>query len=693
MEKRRIIMLGITLAIATWMLADLLLPRLGFMNPKPEGALVGIAVRDMAAGHKVRSDDVEPLPEAQRPKPGPNGEPAPHDEPAAVGRVLARSIAAGEDIRSGDLVPRAAGERIARQLPAGYRAITVILRDSASTVSLYPGASVDVLSTVDTGSAPGQARDTVTRVLVQRARVLAVNEDTGAARSASTQASADGTRTPSRRPTVTLAVTPEQAAQIEFASAKGTVGVVLRSEEDSAISSQEVVVNRPQGPGGTATQQDAARDDAAKGPQQPGAGAAGAPAVAVSGAAQQKSLNTAAMEDGLEQLLGTRLKLQDIGGVMTVRGRVPNVSTGERLSAFMQSTGLKWADMTEIGGLQQVQLRVRIAEASRIALRQLSVTAVAGGNTVFGGVQAPTSNGTPFQQVSIAPRNGAPVNDADFRFRNTPVSTAATLFGGVTGADLEIYLRALTENRYIRLLAEPNLVAASGETATFLVGGEFPIPIVQGSVVGGGSTVTIEYKEFGIRLNFRPEVLGEGKLRLEVAPEVSELSEIGALNQNGFTVPSLVTRRSKSTVELGNGQSFAMAGLLRTLEQSTVAKVPVLGEIPVLGALFRSVRFEQQETELVVIVTAELVEPLDDGMQRPTPGDLHEAPSDWELFMEGRNSGAVAVGHPLERLKSLGLEGVKGPGAWRRPEQARIPAADPLPGADTGEEDKDARLP
>jgi pilus assembly protein CpaC len=326
-----------------------------------------------------------------------------------------------------------------------------------------------------------------------------------------------------------------------------------------------------------------------------------------------------------------------------------------------------------------VQLRVRIAEASRVALRQLSVTAVAGGNTVFGGVQAPTSNGTPFQQVSIAPRLGAPVNNADFTFRNTPVSTATTLFGGVTGADLAIYLQALTENRYIRLLAEPNLVAVSGETATFLVGGEFPIPIVQGSVVGGGSTVTIEYKEFGIRLNFRPEVLGEGKLRLEVAPEVSELSEIGALNQNGFTVPSLVTRRSKSTVELGNGQSFAMAGLLRTLEQATVAKVPVLGEVPVLGTLFRSVRYEQQETELVVIVTAEVVEPLDDGMSRPAPGDLHTPPTDWELFMDGQTDGAVAIGNPLARLKSLGLEGIKGPGAWRRPDQARVLAADPLP--------------
>jgi pilus assembly protein CpaC len=670
MDKRRIIMFGLVLAVAVWMLADLLLPRLGLVGgPNPAGPLYGIAARDMSAGYRIKSEDVEPLPESKQPKAGPDGQPAPRDEPAAVGRVLSRSVARGEEIRQGDLVPRATGERIAKQLPPGYRAITVTLRENVPTVALYPGATVDVLSTIETGAAPGMPRDSVTRLLVQRAKVLAVNDDTGSAR----QGTVEGARPGARRPSVTLAVTPEQAAQIEFASAKGSIGVVLRAESDESISAEELVVNRPQ-------------------PAEPPAPAAGAPAQSVAAAPAPAPapepapapvgpppLDTEALKAGLSDLLAASIDVQEIGGVVAVKGRLPNVAAGERLKAFMDATELKWVDLTKVAGLQQVQLRVRIAEASRVALRQLSVTAVAGGNTVFGGVQAPTSNGTPFQQVSIAPRLGAPVNNADFTFRNTPVSTATTLFGGVTGADLAIYLQALTENRYIRLLAEPNLVAVSGETATFLVGGEFPIPIVQGSVVGGGSTVTIEYKEFGIRLNFRPEVLGEGKLRLEVAPEVSELSEIGALNQNGFTVPSLVTRRSKSTVELGNGQSFAMAGLLRTLEQATVAKVPVLGEVPVLGTLFRSVRYEQQETELVVIVTAEVVEPLDDGMSRPAPGDLHTPPTDWELFMDGQTDGAVAIGNPLARLKSLGLEGIKGPGAWRRPDQARVLAADPLP--------------
>ena len=390
------------------------------------------------------------------------------------------------------------------------------------------------------------------------------------------------------------------------------------------------------------------------------------------------------LEVQLRRLFGVDLQVEDVSGTLAVRGVLPDVATAGLVSRFMASTGLKWVDDTRVAGVQQVQLRVRIAEASRTALRQLAFGAVVGGN-VFGGIQEP--GGSPFQPVSIGPNPGSAINSGDFVWggnqggANLAVSSATTLFGGVASANLEVYLQALTENRYVRLLAEPNLVAISGQQATFLVGGEFPIPIVQGSVVGGGSTITIEYKEYGVRLNFRPEVIGDGRIRLEVAPEVSELSQIGALRQNGFTIPSLTTRRSSTTVELGSGQSFAMAGLLRSTDQGSVAKVPVLGDIPGLGVLFRSVRFEQQQTELVVMVTAELVEPLDDGRERPMPGDLTESPNDWELFVEGSLFGASKVGNPLSRLKTLGLDGIKGPGAWRRPDEARPFAADPMPAA------------
>jgi pilus assembly protein CpaC len=401
------------------------------------------------------------------------------------------------------------------------------------------------------------------------------------------------------------------------------------------------------------------------------------------------------METRLARIFGVHLQVDDIGGTVALRGSMPNVATANLVHKFMDSTGVKWADLTRIDGLQQVQLRVRIAEASRSALRELAFGGVVGGNSAFGGVQPP--GGTPFQRVSIAPMNpqtvatnGATTTTANvvgpgspnFGFSPFPVSSATTLFAGVPGADLEIFIRALSENRYVRLLAEPNLVAISGEKASFLVGGEFPVPVVQGTTVGGGSsTVTIEYKEFGVRLTFRPEVLGEGRIRLEVAPEVSELSEVGALVQNGFTIPSVIVRRSSTTVELGSGQSFAMAGLLRSKDQGTVSKVPLLGDLPGIGVLFRSVRYEQDQTELVVIVTAETVEPISDGMERPVPGVLHQAPNDWELFMNGWLAGANDVASPVARLKNLGLRDLKGPGAWRRADEPRTPAGDAPPAA------------
>jgi len=399
------------------------------------------------------------------------------------------------------------------------------------------------------------------------------------------------------------------------------------------------------------------------------------------------------LQSRLKRIFGVELEADDVGGVIALRGAMPDLATAGMVKNYMEALGSKWVDLTRIAGLRQVQLKVRIAEASRQALRELAFGAVVGGSGFFGGMQAPGA-GTPFQQVSISPGAGAgqtaaglgnvatpgsPVTDPNFGFNSLPVSSATTLFGGVPGADLEFFLKALSENRYVRVLAEPNLVAVSGEQATFLVGGEFPVPVVQGMAGGAGNSVTIEYKEYGVRLNFRPEVLGDGRIRLEVAPEVSELSTIGSVKQAGFEVPSIIVRRSKTTVELGGGQSFAMAGLLRTKDQARVAKVPVLGDIPVFGALFRSVRYEQDQTELVVMVTAEVVEPLDDGMERPMPGDLHQTPNDWELFGEGKLTGATDVGNPLARLKALGLGSLKGPGAWRRSDDDRVSAADALP--------------
>ena len=683
MSTTRLIMIGLVMAVVAALLAvfvQFVFVGGGSSEVQRSSEIIATA-QEFPAGHKLVAKDLTAVPSGAMA----NGKKGFASIQSVVGRTLVMPMKKGQAITIEDLVVQGSGSLIASQIPPGYRAIVVSLRDPAPGVVLYPGALVDILATMEapaTGNAP---REKITRTVQERMRVLAVNDETVGGKPNETD---DRRNASQRKLSVTLAVTPEQAAQIELASARGTIGITLRSDDDA---------NPDLGQFATATTKSLmgiGSDEAAPVAAGPVAkdtkkstenGPIAAPTYAASVSKQTKML-----ESKICRIFNVNLQVEEIEGTVALRGTMPDLATANLIQAFMTASGLKWVDLTHIAGVQQVQLRVRIAEASRYALRELAFGAVAGGNSFFGGYQAP--GGTPFQPVSISPGAGAQqtatvggnvateasgVTSPNFGFDKNAVTSAVTLFGGVPGSDLEFYIQALSENRYVRLLAEPNLVAISGERATFLVGGAFPIPVVQNS--GASSSVTIEYKEFGVRLNFRPEVLGQGRIRLEVAPEVSELSEIGSLRQNGFTVPSVITRRSSTTVELGSGQSFAMAGLLRTKEQGRVSKVPILGDIPVLGVLFRSVRYEEDQTELVVMVTAELVEPLDNGTVRPLPGDLHEAPNDWELFMEGSLAGATKAGKPLERLKALGLAGLRGPGALRRPDDARVSAADVFP--------------
>jgi pilus assembly protein CpaC len=169
-------------------------------------------------------------------------------------------------------------------------------------------------------------------------------------------------------------------------------------------------------------------------------------------------------------------------------------------------------------------------------------------------------------------------------------------------------IRALHTQGAIRQLAEPNLIAMDGQQASFLAGGEFPIPMIQGG--GDRSTVTVVFKEYGVRLNFKPTIIDEDHIRLELEPEVSTIDFSNGVKFDGFLIPALKTRRAKTGVELRDGQSFALAGLLDNNESQSLSKVPVLGDIPVLGALFRSKSFQKNETELMFIVTAQMVKPV-----------------------------------------------------------------------------------
>jgi pilus assembly protein CpaC len=185
----------------------------------------------------------------------------------------------------------------------------------------------------------------------------------------------------------------------------------------------------------------------------------------------------------------------------------------------------------------------------------------------------------------------------------------------------------------VTTLSEPNLTALSGETAEFLAGGEFPIPLSQGL-----GAVSVEYKKYGVSLSYTPTVLSSGRISMRVRPEVSELSTTGAVTIEGFQIPALTTRRAETTVELGSGQSFMIAGLMSNNAQNTIDKAPGLGDLPVLGNMFRSTDFRKGQTELVIIVTPYLVKPVNDS-EIHLPTDGFHTPTTSEQLVQQRNAG------------------------------------------------------
>lgn len=364
---------------------------------------------------------------------------------------------------------------------------------------------------------------------------------------------------------------------------------------------------------------------------------------------------------------GSDLTVTQTQKAMIVQGRLARAEQANHLRAYMDALGLKYVDLTYLPGVQQVQVKVRFAEVSRTAFRSLGVNAFRTGSDFFFG-----SNIGGLASTSIGPPQGATaLGNTPFVFTQaSTVSPAVTLFAGFPRSDLELFFQALAENQFLRILSEPNLVALSGEEASFLAGGEFPIPSVQGGGGAGlatGNAVTIEFKEFGVGLRFRPVVLGDGTIRLQVNSEVSELSDVGGIQISGFQIPSIITRRASTTLEMSSGQTFAMAGLLSENVNSQASRVPFLGSLPLIGTLFRSVRYRAGETELLVLVSASLVEPLSQITMPTMPGKEQQVPSDWQLYGEGRLEGGS---HPSEAgssgnwVQSQGFNQLRGPGAW-----------------------------
>ncbi len=277
----------------------------------------------------------------------------------------------------------------------------------------------------------------------------------------------------------------------------------------------------------------------------------------------------------------------------------------------------------------QVGLRVRIAEISRTVTRALGINWQAIGNVGRLGMSLVTNNG-------IAAASGA-------------ASVLQGTYSDRRGNGINSLIDALAGDNLIRVLAEPNLTAMSGESASFLVGGEFPVPSAQ-----QGGTISVEFKQYGVALAFVPTVVSEDRIRIKVRPEVSQLSSQGAIQissgANALSIPALSVRRAETTIELGSGQSFAMAGLLLDNTDQSVNALPLLGELPILGALFRSDAYTRNETELVIIVTPYITRPVSDPTALKTPVDGIRPPTDIERLLLLRQVGKGSLGRLTQRL-------------------------------------------
>jgi pilus assembly protein CpaC len=295
--------------------------------------------------------------------------------------------------------------------------------------------------------------------------------------------------------------------------------------------------------------------------------------------------------------------------VTAARGQLPNDARVDNRMAVSEPV--------------QVSLHVRIAEMSRTLTRELGVNWNTNGGAARLG-----------QHVAFGTSTNTQLVDSTL----TPASAALQL---VHNWNLDTIIQALSDDQLIHLLAEPNLTAMSGETANFLVGGEFPVPVATNQ-----NTISVEFKQYGISLSFVPTVLNSGAIMLHVRPEVSQLDKANGVTfffgtqnaSSGLAIPGIDVRRADTTVELGSGQSFAIAGLLQDQTTLTGNAVPGLGDVPILGALFRSDSFQRQQSELVIIVTPYVVKPVSDPNALRLPTDGWHAPGDIERILYLRQS-------------------------------------------------------
>ena len=348
------------------------------------------------------------------------------------------------------------------------------------------------------------------------------------------------------------------------------------------------------------------------------------------------------LRDSFQYLIpGENITVESIDGSLVLKGNVSSAGRAERANALANAiaseTKGKVVNQLSVATPNQVNLRVKIAEVSRSALKVLGFN----WNKAAGNIQFATP--TPNTLSGFTTEN------------------AIQFALGAHSTRILATIDALAQENLATDLAEPNLTATSGQPASFLVGGEIPIPISQPGT-GGIATITIEYKAFGVRLDFTPTIIDAKHVSLHVKPEVSQLDFANAVTISGFSIPALTVRRAETTVELGSGESFALAGLLQNTSTENISKIPGIGDIPVLGQLFRSQRFQKGETELVIIVTPYLVKPVETALATPTDGFV--PPHDLQMIVNGATYRQTLPG-PAKGPAGPSPQGLIGPVGFR----------------------------
>ena len=318
---------------------------------------------------------------------------------------------------------------------------------------------------------------------------------------------------------------------------------------------------------------------------------------------------------GLEKIVpGEKFEMSGTPETMILTGSVTTETAQHRLVESAKAYTKNVVDLLAVERVEQVMLQVRVAEVDRNVVKELGFNFLTDGNNTGRGALSPGNAFTPFFG-NLRDQNVGNVGP------NASFSDAVNLFVAKPGAfpKFAAFIRALNDRGALKVLAEPNLVVSSGGEGKFLAGGEFPVVFNSGN--GGTASTSVVYKEFGVRLNFQPKIAPNGEIRLKVAQEVSELDFANAVILSGFRIPALRSRKAESSLQLADGQTFALAGLIDNKISKQVSKVPLLGDIPILGALFRSTRYQNNETELVMLVTPRIIRPYEKGVTPVLPTD------------------------------------------------------------------------